>query len=231
VFCLFAAAHAFVLALGRGEAPEAAAQAIGVCVALFGAMGLLFIAGFGASTGTLPRLHTLRWPGFNEVVFLVFVVLSFLNQVFVAPFVTDHPAVQAVEFAMSHAVPGQYALESALAGCALDGGRTFAGAFAWLLTFIFVASAASRIALAAGILRLDHLLRPSAFGPTFLAVLYGLCALVAFQLLYIGSLFGWLGCGVFPDITGEVLIGLAPLMLGYLIVAAMATLKASGPAG
>ena len=51
VFCLFAAAHAFNLALSRGELPLDALQSIVVCVLLFGAMGMLFIAGFGMSAG------------------------------------------------------------------------------------------------------------------------------------------------------------------------------------
>ena len=51
VFCLFAGAHAVNFGLQRGEAPLDVLQAIGVCVLLFTAMGLLFIAGFGLSAG------------------------------------------------------------------------------------------------------------------------------------------------------------------------------------
>ena len=36
-------------------------------------------------------------------------------------------------------------------------------------------------------------------------------------------------CSAFADITGAVLIGLAPLMLSYLIVAALASLMAAAP--
>ncbi len=106
---------------------------------------------------------------------------------------------------------------------------TLAFAVAWLLAIVYVASAVSRIGLTAGLLRLQHALRPTSFGPTLLAALYGVVAIVGFQLLYIGSLYGWLGCGVFGGIGGVLLTGLAPLMLAYLIVAALATLKASGP--
>jgi hypothetical protein len=229
VFCLFAGAHALSLAIGRGAEPFPSLQAIAICVGLFGAMGLLFIAGFGASTGTLQRPRAPRWPGFNEVVFIAFVALSFANQVYFAPLLIDHPAAQGIEFAMSNAVPGQRAFEDVLDQCKLDGGRTFAAAFTWLLALIFVASSVSRVGLTAGILRLDHMLRPSGFGPTMLAAIYGFNAIVLFQLLYVGSLYPWIGCWIFPDVTGALLIGLAPLMLAYLIVAALATLKASGP--
>jgi hypothetical protein len=45
----------------------------------------------------------------------------------------------------------------------------------------------------------------------------------------VGSAYPWLGCSAFDDITGELLTGLAPLMLAYLVVAALATLLASSP--
>lgn len=229
VFCLYAGAHAFALALGRGEVPRDALQSIGICVLLFGAMGLLFIAGFGASTGTVPSLRRLklRRPAFHEIVFLVFVALSFANQVAFAPLAAGNSAARAVQNTMLFVVPGENALAHALDACKLGG--AFGGAFAWLLAVIYVGSAVSRIGLTAGILRLERALRPSAFSPTVLAALYGVVAIVCFQLLYVGSLYAWLGCGVYGGITGSVLIGLAPLMLAYLIVAALATLRASGP--
>ena len=56
------------------------------------AMGLLFVGGFGASAGHAAARPGWRGckphhliPGFNEAVFLLFVVLSFLNQALVAP--------------------------------------------------------------------------------------------------------------------------------------------------
>ncbi len=231
VFCLFAGGHAFAFALARGEVPLESLRAIAVCVLLFGAMGLLFIGGFGASTGTTPALARLkfRWPGFNEVVFVVFVAFSLADQIFVAPFAPGHPTAVALQFAMQNAMPGQNALAEALGRCSLDGGREFASAFTWLLAIIFVASSMSRVRLTAGVLRLDHMLRPSAFGPTMLAALYGLVAIVGIQLFCVGSLYPWLDCSAFPDIPGAVLIGLAPLFLAYLIVAALMTLRASGP--
>src|SRR5689334_22275479 len=79
LFCLFAGAHALRLGIASGTALSSLLPAIGICVILFMAMGLLFAGGFGVSAG-LPgtplkaRLglgHFL--PGFNEAVFLLFV--------------------------------------------------------------------------------------------------------------------------------------------------------------
>ncbi len=243
VFCLFAGAHALNLALGRGEAPSEALLQIGVCVLLFGAMGLLFIAGFGASSGAgarafLNRLKLRHFvPGFDAVVFLAFVALSLVNQVYVAPAGRGGQLAVLIHNAMLvtipstdyYLIPGQAALTHAMDACNLNGSRFLAGAFTWLLAVIYVASAASRIGLTAGLIRLEQALRPSAFGPTLLAVLYGIVAIVGFQLLFVGSAYPWLDCTAFTDITGAVLIGLTPLALAYLIVAALATLKASGP--
>jgi len=65
VFCAFAGAHAIHLALARGEPPLDALQEIGVCILLFAAMGLLFIAGFGLAPGGrggfLRDAGSLRW--------------------------------------------------------------------------------------------------------------------------------------------------------------------------
>ncbi|MEI9886527.1 MAG: hypothetical protein WDN08_08490 [Rhizomicrobium sp.] len=234
VFCLFAGAHALNLALARGEMPVEAVQTVGICVALFAAMGLLFVGGFGASSGAGSFLARLRprhfMPGFNEMVFVVFVALSLLVQIAVAPATIGGPVATAIQNAMDKVVPGQHALAAALGAHGLDGGRLFASAFAWLLAIIYVASAVSRIGLAAGLIRLERALRPSPFGPTLLAALYGLVAIVGIQLFYVGSVYPWLDVAAFTDITGALLIGLVPLLLAYLIVAALAMLKASGPA-
>ncbi len=199
-------------------------------------MGLLFIAGFGMSSGIggAPLIQRFRphhlIPSFNGTVFLIFAAAIFVNQVFVAPLGIDSAVADAVGKAIYFLVPGQRDLVRALAPCALDGGRIFASAVSWLLTVIYVASAVSRIGLSAGLLRLEQATRPSAFGPTLLAALYGIAAIVSFQLLFVGSIYPWLDCSAFADIGGAVLIGLAPLMLGHLIVAALTTLRASGPA-
>ena len=57
----------------------------------------------------------------------------------------------------------------------------------------------------------------------------GLVAVVGVQFLFVGSAYPWFPCSAFADIAGALLIGLAPLMLVYLVVAALATLLASSP--
>ncbi len=237
IFCLFAGAHAVRLAWLSGQSLDAFAPIV-ICALLFLAMGLLFVGGFGASAGhfsasrgaLLQRFRASHLiPGFNEAVFLIFVVLSFLNQTFVAPANIDRGGAGALENAIYFVVPGQRALVSALYACTMDGGRIYAAAFAWLLAVIFLASTASRLRLAAGLIRLESESRPPALGPTLRAFLFGIVAVVGIQFLFVGSAYPWLNCSAFADITGAVLIGLAPLMLAYLIVAALASLMASTP--
>jgi hypothetical protein len=235
VFCLFAGAHAIRLALLTGIPLQTSAFAIGICAALFIAMGLLFVGGFGASAGhsRTPWLTRLRprhlIPGFNEMVFIVFVTLSFLNQALVAPVVIDRGAAGALENAMYFLLPGQRALVHALEGCTLDGGRAFSAAFTWLLAIVYLANAVSRLKLQAGLIRLEAGERVQPLGPTLRAFLFGIVAVVGIQFLFVGSAYPWLACSAFADITGAVLIGLAPLMLAYLIVAALASLMAAAP--
>jgi len=236
IFCLFAGAHALRFALLSGLPLENSLAAIGICVFLFMAMGLLFVGGFGVSAGHVagqPWLTRFKpyhlIPGFNEAVFLIFVVLSFLNQAFVAPANIDRGAAGALENAIYFVVPGQRTLVSALETCTMDGGRVFAAAFAWLLAVIYLASAASRLRLQAGLIRLEAGDRPQPLGPTLRAFLFGIVAVVVIQFLFVGSAYPWLNCSAFADVTGALLIGLAPLMLSYLIVAALASLLASSP--
>jgi len=235
IFCLFAGAHALRLSLMQGLPLENSLPAIGICALLFTAMGLLFVSGFGASAGHGggPWLARFRphhmLPAFNEAVFLIFVVLSFINQAFVAPGVLNRGGAGALENAIYFVIPGQRALVHALEGCTLDGGRAFAGAFAWLLAIIYLASASSRLRLQAGLIRLEAGERPALLGPTLRAFLFGIVAVVAIQFLFVGSAYPWMNCSAFADITGALLIGLAPLMLAYLIVAALASLMASAP--
>jgi hypothetical protein len=239
LFCIVAGGHALHLALQAGMAPADAALAIGVCVLLFAAMGLLFIGGFGVSGG-LPssqggpslkawlKPHHLL-PGFNEIVFLGFVLLSFVMQVAVAPSVIGQPAALALQRALYAFLPGQHALVRALDDCSMDGGRVLAAAFSWTLAAIYLASATSRLKLQAGLIRLEQTGKPEIIGPALRAFLYGLAAVVGIQFLAMGSVFPLLGCSAYADITGELLTGLAPLVLAYLIVAAMASLLASAP--
>ncbi len=234
IFCLFAGAHALRFALVQGQPLQSSLSGIGICALLFIAMGLLFVGGFGVSAGHgTPWLERFRphhlIPGFNEAVFCLFVFLSFLNQAFVAPDNIDRNAVNALQEAVYFVVPGQRALVVALESCNMDGGRVFAAAFTWLLAIVYLASAASRMKLQAGLIRLEASDRPQILGPTLRAFLFGIVAVVSIQFLFVGSAFPWLHCSAFADVTGALLIGLAPLMLAYLIVAALASLMASAP--
>jgi hypothetical protein len=235
IFCLFAGAHAVRIAIASGIPLNVSLPAIGICVILFMAMGLLFAGGFGVSAG-LPgtplkaRLglgHFL--PGFNEIVFLLFVCLSFIDQVWFAPLHLAGTVVGPLEQAMYFVVPGQRALVSSLDICSLDGGRIFASSFAWMLAVIYLASACSRLKLQAGIIRLERNTRPEGLSPALRAFCLGLVAVVGVQFLFVGSAYPWLHCSAFADISGALLVGLAPLMLAYLVVAALATLLASSP--
>jgi hypothetical protein len=235
VFCLFAGAHAVRIALASGLALGSSLFEIGICMVLFAAMGLLFVGGFGAAAGMPGRPLLERFqprhliPSFNETVFGVFVVLSFLNQALLAPQAIDRGGAGALENAIYFVVPGQRALVRSLNSCSMDGGRVFAASFAWLLAIVFLASAASRLKLAAGIIRLEAVNRPQPLGPTLRAFLLGVVAVVGIQFLFVGSAYPWLACSAFADITGALLIGLAPLLLAFLIVAALASLMASSP--
>jgi hypothetical protein len=232
-FCLFAGAHAFRFALIRGEDAQDIATDVVAPLLLFGAMGLLFITGYGASGNpgvpwrTRFKPHHLV-PGFNELVFIAFVLLSFINQVFLASAQMGHPIAGAISSAIGVLIPGQMALEDQLS-CGLDGGRVFASAFAWILALIFIGSSVQRIRLSAGLIRMERLTRPEALGPMPLALVLGAFAIIGIQLLVVGSAYSWLPCSAFTDISGAVLIGLAPLMLAYLVVAAIATAMAVSP--
>jgi hypothetical protein len=235
LFCLFAGAHALRIALEQGLSLGASLPAIAICVILFGAMGLLFAGGFGVSAGLsgaslkekLGLHHFL--PGFNESVFLLFVCASFINQVWFAPGHLEGTAVNPLEQAIYFAVPGQRALVGAMDRCSLDGGRIFSSSFAWLLAVIYLASASSRLKLQAGLIRLEQHKRPDGLGPTLRAFCLGLVAVVGIQFLFVGSAYPLFGCSAFAGIVGALLVGLAPLLLAYLLVAALATLLASSP--
>ena len=95
--------------------------------------------------------------------------------------------------------------------------------------FLFLGSSLSRIRLAAGIVRLERKAHPDTLGAPLLALVLGVAAVIGIQFLYVGSLFAFLPCSVLSGIAGDVLIGIAPLMLVYLIVAALTNLLALGP--
>jgi hypothetical protein len=231
IFCLFAGAHALWSALGRGVPLPDAAALVGICTLLFAAMGILFAGGYAAGSDhghPLFRPHHLL-PGFNEIVFVFFAAMSFGVQVFYAPQHLSGDVVDALKAAMGFVVPGQRVLQAALQTCKLDDGRMFASAFAWFLAFIFVGSAISHLKLTAGLIRLERDRRPEALGPTLLALLLGVGSVVGFQFLYVGSAYRAVPCAVYTTTGGAVLIGLAPLMLAYLITAALANLRATSP--
>jgi hypothetical protein len=222
-FCLFAGAHAIVREMAAQVPTAQAFASVIVCVFLFGAMGLLFIGGYGASSGLsrFVRLASTQFaPGFNELVFTAFAIAIFLVQAAYAP---AHPASMLLSGLDSaiRLVPGQSALERSLALCGLGEGRNFASAFSWLLSFVYLGSALSRIRLSAGLVRLERKTRHEALGEMPLAIVTGLVAVVGIQLLFIGSLYAMLPCAFYASVAGAVLIGLGPLMLAYLIVAAL----------
>lgn len=231
VFCLFAAAHAIHMHL----ATPAYAPAIIVSMLLFAAMGLLFATGYGVSArdGTKPLLERLKphhlMPDFNGIVFMIFVVLSWLNQILFSPLHPIGTGVSPIVNAIGFAVPGQNALLVALAPCAPDGGRVFASAFAWILAIIFVASAISRIRLAAGLLRLERTTRSEVLGAPVHAAVLGVAAIAGIQLFFIGNAYPWFGCQILAGLPGAVIIGLVPLLLAYLIVAALTAAIALSP--
>ncbi|HEY1960991.1 MAG TPA: hypothetical protein VGG69_01120 [Rhizomicrobium sp.] len=229
VFCLFAGAHAIIRALAPGTPPLQALLPVAVPVFLFGAMGVLFIAGYGLSSGhLLPRFRPAHVvPGFNEVVFVLFAMLSFVVQI--VPHHLTWGVLNALEAAIRFAVPGQRALEENLARCNLDGGRAFAAACAWLLAFVFLGSALSRIRMAAALVRLERKRRIEPLGPTGIAFVLGVAAVAGIQFLFIGTLFRLLPCSILAGVLGNVLIGIAPLMLAYLIAAAVTNLLAMHP--
>ena len=233
VFCLFAGAYA--LERAHGGAVWQALPQTALIVALFAAMGLLFIGGYASSSlaGNVPLAQRFRphhvLPGFNEVVFMAFALLGLAAQMAYLPDHVHGGILGALQSALDFAVPGQHELGIALANCGLDGGRMFASAFAWLLAFIYLGSALSHIRLAAGIVRLERKVRPEALTPTGLALMLGVVAVVGIQLLFVGSLFPLLPCSVLQGISGEILGGIAPLMLSYLIAAALTNLVALGP--
>lgn len=235
VFCLFCGAYALAGDLRAGAAPGEVAPAVVLCVLLFGAMGLLFIGGYALATagGNGPFLKRIKphhiLPGFNEVIFVVFALASLGVQEFYLPAHLSGGLLRLLQSAVEFAVPGQDSAEIAFGVCGLDGGRTFAAAFAWLLAFIYLGSALSHVRLAAGLVRLERKQRPEALGPTGLAAVLGFVAVVGIQFLYVGSLFALLPCSILRDIPGDLLIGIAPLMLAYLIIAALTNLLALGP--
>jgi len=236
LICVFAGAHALNLALRGGGDPLAIVFQIAVSVLLFAAMGLLFVGGYGASGGG-TRLQQLSLsglklppllPGFDGAVFLMFVGLSFVDQVAYAPAHISGGLSDALEGALYFAIPGQRAIVDAMHACKLDGGRAFASAFTWLLAIIFAGSAISRLKLAAGIIRLERASHPPSLGATTIATVIGIAAVLAIQCFFVGPVFQLLPCRAFEGVPGALMVGLAPLLVSYLIFATLAALLAIG---
>ncbi|HTQ14333.1 MAG TPA: hypothetical protein VMH86_10695 [Rhizomicrobium sp.] len=229
-FCLFAGAHALAHALAGATAPELALTTIGTIVTLFVAMGLLFIGGFGAAAGGIAKLTAQSFaPGFNELVFVVFAAAIYAIQVVIAPGQPPGGMLGALGAAVHYAVPGQAALAARLAACHVDGGTVFASAASWLAAFVFLGSAASRIRLHAGLLRLERKTRGASLGAVPLTFTLGLIAVIGIQFLFVGTLYALLPCAALSSLSGAVLIGLGPLALAYLIAAAITNLLALSP--
>ncbi|HEX3653387.1 MAG TPA: hypothetical protein VHU18_11250 [Rhizomicrobium sp.] len=231
VICLFAAGHALVRAFSSHVLPAPALGGVAIPMLLFGAMGFLFIAGYGLSSGhLLSRFKPMHFvPGFDEIVFILFVLLSFLIQV--APHHLSSGILNALETAIRFAVPGQRALEENLVRCNLDGGRTFSAAVAWLLAFVFLGSAISRLRMSAALVRLERKRRIEPLGPQGIAFVLGVAGVTGIQFLFMGTLYRFLSCSLLNGITGALLIGVAPLLLAYLIFAALTNLLATHPEG
>ncbi|MBV8800256.1 MAG: hypothetical protein JO208_10685 [Alphaproteobacteria bacterium] len=225
VFCVFAGAHAFAHA-GFGLQ---AVLPVAIPVVLFAAMGELFIAGFGLSSGhLLSRLLPLRIaPGFDGVVFTTFLALSFGIQV--APHHISGGLLDALQRAVDFFVPSQRFLETRLVRCHLNGAQAFSFAASWLLAFISLGSALSRVRMAAALIRLERKRQIEPFGPSGIALVLGILSVAGIQLLFVGSLLRWPSCDSLREISGAVLIGAAPLMLAYLVAAAVANLLATNP--
>jgi len=233
VFCVFAGAYEARMLLSAGASFPQFIGVIAVCVLLFGAMGLLFIAGYGVS-GTsgsfFARLKLDHWtPGFNGLVFITFAIVIFIVQTTYLPQHVAGGVLSALEASVHFAIPGQRALEYRLDACTLDGGRVTASALSWILAIIFLGSALSRVRLAAGIVRLERKARPDTLGPASLTLLLGIFAVIGIQFLLLGSVFPLMPCDMLVDLPGELLIGLGPLMLAYLINAAVTDLLSLGP--
>lgn len=235
VTCLFAGAHALRAAILAG-AGSSVLQVLAAML-LFAAMGLLFVGGYGVSRDAFHARATAVFktakvsrtmPMFNDVVFLVFAALSFIDQVWYAPRHLAGPVTEAVENALYYAIPGNAVVIDRLGECAVDGGRVFASSFSWFLAVVFAASAISRLKQTANAMRVDRMLHPQSLTPTGLAAVLGILAVVGIQYLFVGASLAALPCSAFFGLSGTLLIGFAPLVFAYVVYAALAALLASG---
>jgi len=235
--CLFAGAHSLRFALQAGGDPEVVGPQVLIAVSLFAAMGLLFVGGYSVSKDAFhtraAALFKVRraphsMPLFNDLVFMAFVIASFVEQVWYAPGHVTGRLTDAVEDALYFVVPGHRVVVDRLGDCALDGGRVFASSFAWLLAIVFAASAISRLKQTSDAMRIDRVLHPQSLSPTALAAVLGVTTVFAVQCIFVGSALSLLPCSAYAGLPGAILIGFAPLAFAYLVYAALAALMASG---
>ena len=226
-FCAFAFAHALARTLPTPNL-IVATGAVGVPVLLFGAMGVLFIAGYGLSSGhLLTRFRPQHlWPQFNEAVFLAFAAI--VLAISLMPGLSGWP-LGALEAGVRFAIPGQRAFEDNLARCGAGGTLAFTAAVSWTLAFVFLGSAASRLQLDAALVRIERKRRIEPLGASGIALILGVVSVLALQFLFVGTIYSLLPCPVLSGLTGAVLAGAAPLMLAYLIAAALINLVAMNP--
>ncbi|HEY2068825.1 MAG TPA: hypothetical protein VGG48_04665 [Rhizomicrobium sp.] len=240
-FCLFAGAHALSHALATGTPPAQAIGSVAICVGLFGAMGLMFVAGYGAAFRGLSLLKPAYFtPGFNEIIFILFAVAVFTVQIAYREGQDPQGILGALESAIRFVVPGQRALGDVLSaaptvvtpagpGAGAISNVLFASATSWLLAFIFLGSSLSRLRISAALLRFERKARTSALTPASQTAVLGILAMIGCQLLFVGSAFAWIPPSVLTGLPGSVLIGLGPLALAYLITAALTNLWSLSP--
>ncbi|GAA0544656.1 hypothetical protein FHS83_000537 [Rhizomicrobium palustre] len=234
--CFFAGAHALRQALLSGGNLQIVLPQVLIAVSLFAAMGLLFVGGYGASsdgfhhhTATIKEKKlAVALPGFDDVVLFVFAALIFATQVWLAPAHLAGEFGEGLARAIAYVVPGQAVIAGRIGTCGPEEGRILASAVSWLLAMIFAASAVSRLRQAAEAIRLDRALHPHGLSLTALAATLGVVAILGIQCLFVGSVLALLPCAAFTGISGGLLIGLGPLLLGYIVYASLANLLASG---
>lgn len=233
--CLFAGAVGLTQAWGEGAGLLALSLRT-VSILLFVAMGLVFALGGVCLAGRARMLHRRwrrghpwHWTGdFDEAVWALFALLSFLDLVFFAPTHLSSPATEAVELAAYVAVPGHRAFVSLARPCLFDGGRIFASAFSWCLALIYLGSAFSRLKMRVVRLRALQKAHPQIAAGRADIVLLSLAAVVGIQLFYIGSGYSVLSCSVLTGALGAATIGLAPLLLAFAAVTVATWIAARG---
>lgn len=227
--CLYAGAASLSLALPASADGWRTAAAILGGMALYLAMGLAFVAGGLLLSGHAVmlrqdwrRAHPWRFGfGFDDAVFVVFAVLSFLDLAFFSPVHLTSVATIAVERAAYFAVPGQRAFVAMARPCLFDGGRIFASAFTWCLAIVYLGSALSRLKERVAELRLLKAIRPDLVGGRFEGIVLGAASVAGIQFLYVGAGYALLPCSLLTGVEGALLLGLAPLMLAYAVQAAL----------